>query len=211
MNLEQLRAKYATNNTKAETVTAATETVVETVPVLGTGWFGNTTTRTVQVAKSAATSIGGIMPATNRRVDSIASEFNSRINNVEVKQWGQDVKIEMLAQLLGANLPSDEELVAAFEAQQNQKKVEEEAIKAEAVAEAVASKMEKMMEMFASMMGKAAVIDEPVEITEDEIYEIIEEVVEEPKPKKQAKPKKEEEAPKGTGRRRVKRGAPLAE
>jgi hypothetical protein len=212
MNLQQLKAKYANNTTTVEA--AATQERVRMA-----GLFGKAAKKTVAVAKTSATAVHGVMPATNRRVDSIASQFNDRINNVEAKQWGQDVKIEMLAQLLGANMPTDEELMEAFvqhqieeeERQKAELKAKIEERKAERIAEQMADAepmMQKMFEMFTAMFSKDTAA--PAEVADDEIVEVTDEIVEvtdqvEP----ESQPESESVAPKG--RRRIKRGAPLAE
>jgi hypothetical protein len=202
MNLEQLKAKYANNTTvKGNDTTMKNDTAC-----LGMSKFGRKANKaweaTKDTTKAAATVVGRVMPATNGKVDDIAAKFNNRLNNVEMKQRAQDVKIAMLAQLVGADMPTDEEIVEAL---MEEDKAEEEAKAAEEVlkqAEAVAPMMEKMMEMFTAMFGKdaAPVVkdEEIVETTEEEeIVEVFEpDVVEQPK---------------AGGRRRIKRGAPLAD
>jgi Mg-chelatase subunit ChlI len=170
-------------------------------------------------------------------VDDIAAQFNNRLNNVEMEQRVHDVYFSMLSQATGINLPTKEEVIEALiqqdkeEAEAKQAEVSSANVE-EAVAKAVVPVFEKMVEMFGSLMGKGTVtiddISKKTEEKEEMFYEPKEEEktqakkeeTSEPvnkdnkskkKEQKKEEPKKEEtsEAPKGKGRRRVKRGASL--
>lgn len=176
--------------------------------------------KVVDATKSAAVKTGstvkGILPASNKKVDSIAAKFNSRLNNVEMNQRVDDVYISMIAQATGVNLPSREEVIEALAEQ-------DEADKAAQITEAVVDAVNnpEIMNMVGMFMQKlfgmnpmAPVVEE---VEDDEEEEIVEVIVE-PKPKKAKKeqPKQEEnvvtKAEKiNKGRRKLGRQAPLAE
>lgn len=196
MNLEQLRAKYgkgtaATNNTTIE----ANES---------TSFFGRAVDKTVSGTKTAASAVGGVMPATRKSVKDLAAQMNNRINNNEKEIFKNRLMIEMIAQATGVNLPSDEEMDELYEEymveERELKKINEAEVSTEA--ESI-SPIKSITSLFKpkSKNGFADAIellDE--EVTEDEEEEIVEEQKEEPAPK---------EAPKG--RRKLGRQAPLAE
>lgn len=113
MNLEQLRKKYGRG--KEVMTTGGNE-------MKGRSILNRMFEGTKKVAKVTAT----VMPATNRKVDRIAERFNARMNDIEMKQQITEVKLAMLAQLMGANLPTDEEIMEALleEEQEEMEKVE---------------------------------------------------------------------------------------
>jgi hypothetical protein len=227
MNLQQLKAKYAG--------TTAT-TAVQTVKTATTG-FAEKAWETTKSATATTTSyIKDVAPATNRRVNSIASELNVQLNNHEKELFKQQIMIEMIAQSTGVNLPSDEVLEQYWESEQ-------ERIAAEAKAEAekalpqetVDSMAAKVMEQVLAAFKKNgfAPKEEPKEKVESKLTpeqtKHLDELVASGKESeesvdtddeadtvvagttKESRRKAANEKKKGEGRRRLGRQAPLAE
>ena len=96
MNFEQLKAKYAGNQGTAATPVATTESKPS-------------------IWKKSTAAVVGVLPATNRRVDSIASELNDKYNNNSKELFKHKVMLEMIAQQVGINLPTDADLEAYYE------------------------------------------------------------------------------------------------
>lgn len=168
MNLEQLKAKYAKGTEAAKEVKSSTT---------GKVWGATKT-----AAKATGGFVYGVMPATNRRVNSIAEELNTQLNNHEFELFKHDVMIEMIAQKVGVTLPDDDTLYAYFvDAQASSQPVAESSESVESFAgkvfEAVMSKLKKL----------------PVE--ETEVEEVVVEEVEPTKPKRKGKGSKSKPAP----------------
>jgi hypothetical protein len=173
---------------------------------------------TKSTAATVGSTVKGVMPATNKKVDGIAAKFNTRLNNVEMQQRVDAVKISMIAQATGVNLPTDEEIVEAIleddrlEAQA--KKDEEVAKKVAAVADVVVNP--EVTQMLGMLAQKLFGTNPFGEVEEDEEEEIIE--IKQPEPKKEEnvvkmETKKDEgvAAPLKGGRRKLGRQAPLAD
>ena len=194
--------------------------------VNGTDKVNKAVDTTFAAAGKAGSTVKGIMPASNKKVDTIAAKFNSRLNNLEMQQRVVDVKLSMLSQATGIDFPTDEEIVEALVEQDK----EDAVIKStEAVVDAITNP--EIMNMFGMIAQKLFGINPfDKEEEDDDIYEIEEseltiidedEVPEQIKAKAKVKtqPKKEEvvveakglTGPMKSGRKKLGRQAPLAE
>lgn len=179
---------------------------------------------TFAAAGKAGSTVKGLMPATNKKVDTIAAKFNSRLNNLEMQQRVVDVKLSMLSQATGIDFPTDEEIVEALV---EQDEAEAAVQTTQAVVDAVANpEMLNMFSMIAEKLFGMNPFVQPVEVDKD-IYELkvdepIEVEIPEPVKKKaevKTQPKKEEvvveakglTGPMKSGRKKLGRQAPLAE
>jgi hypothetical protein len=181
---------------------------------------------TKSTAATVGTAVKGAMPASNKKVDNIATKFNSRLNNVEMEQRVQEVYINMIAQAKGVILPSKEEVMEALleedRAEAQIKQAEETAKKVEAIADVVANpELTKMLGMLAQKFFGANPFGEEEEEEENYILEVKETVLDESEVpnevKAKAEAKKQEEGVtkplnvKKTGRKKLGRQAPLAD
>lgn len=184
---------------------------------------------TVSTATKTGSALKGVMPATNKKVDNIAAKFNSRLNSVEKQQRIDSVKVSMIAQATGVNLPSDEEIMEALD---EEDKAEQAAKTVEAVTKAVMNpELMDVIGMFAKKFLGVNPFDMEGEDNEDGLLQLSKEVEttladeseipEEVKVKakvKKEEPKQEEEgisAPlksvKKSGRKKLGMSAPLAD
>lgn len=86
----------------------------------------------LNTAKKAGKAIRGVMPVTNNRFESMVEMMNNKHNNNEREIWKNRFRAEMIANAIGVNLPSEEELDALYEEYTAGPIVEEEPVVEEA-------------------------------------------------------------------------------
>jgi hypothetical protein len=200
-------------NQGAGTVAGATAAAVVNSTDKVSKAFDATKSATIKTGSA----IKGVMPATNKKVDTIAAKFNNRLNNLEMQQRVVDVKLSMLSQMTGVQFPTDEEIVEALT---EQDEVEAAAQATQAVVDVVSNP--EMISMFGAIAEKLFGINPfaPAEEEEEAAVTVISEtteVIDEDEVPEPIKQKAEEKnvATKAEkinkGRRKLGRQAPLAE
>lgn len=151
ITLNELKAKYAAKAIASEVTVSEGTTKAIALP----GLFGRSVAKTKEVSVSTASTIRGVLPVTTRRFEDIVMELNEKHNNQDLESFKNKTRVHMIANAVGVNLPSDEELEALYVSYIAEQEAQAEANAPEVTEELSDSTINKLAQAVAKMMDNA--------------------------------------------------------